>query len=253
MRLRGRIERILARATVEGLRKGDNPARWDGHLSEAGLPKRSKIQPVIHHAAMHYSDVPAFMRELAERDEVSADALSFLILTCARTGEVMGAAWPEVDWSQALWTVPAERAKSNRDHAVPLSTAGLAVLRKMQASAACTGDRSEFIFPGRYGGGLSQMTMLALLQRRMGRDLTVHGFRSAFRDWCGDVAGIERDLAEAALAHVVRDRTEAAYRRQTAIERRRAVMQQWADYCIPSSRENVVDMVAAARRAQTSG
>jgi len=195
-RLRGRIERILARATVEGHRSGANPATWRGHLQEA-LPARSEVQPVKHFRAMEFRDLPTFMVELCQIDTIGAVALRFLIFTAARTGEVLGARWPEIDLIEKTWTVPAVRAKTNRDHIVPLSTGALAALREVELS-------DDFIFPGRKGG-LSSMTLLVLLQRRMNREVTAHGFRSAFRDWCGDEGDVPRELAEASLAHVVRD------------------------------------------------
>lgn len=242
-RLRGRIERILARATVEGHRIGANPATWRGHLQEA-LPARSEVQPVVHHPAMDFSDVPAFMAELSQRKEVGAAALRFLILTAARTAEVTGAQWPEIDSTEKTWTVPAARSKTGRDHIVPLSTGALATLREIEPLRDLS---SGIIFPGRNGKGLSQMTLLALLQRRMKRDVTVHGFRSAFRDWAGDEGEVPRELAEASLAHVVRDATERAYRRKTAVERRRVVMQRWCDYCQPPSTADVVNIRAGQR------
>lgn len=229
-RLRGRIERILARATVEGHRTGGNPATWRGHLQEA-LPARSEVQPIVHHPAMDFGELPAFMVELSKRAEVGAAALRFLILTAARTGEVTGARWSEVNWVEKTWTVPAVRAKTGRDHVVPLSTGAIAALRGIEPLRDLSGG---IIFPGRNGKGLSQMALLALLQRRMKRDVTVHGFRSAFRDWAGDEGEVPRELAEASLAHVVKDATERAYRRKTAIERRRKVMQAWCDFCLPS-------------------
>ena len=180
-RLRGRIERILARATVEGLRRGANPATRRGHLQEA-LPARSEVQPVKHFRAMEFCDLPAFMVVLCRVDTIGAVALRFLILTAARTGEVLGARWAEIDWTEKTWTVPAIRAKTNRDHIIPLSTGALATLREVEPLRGVSGD---FIFPGRKGGGLSSMTLLALLQRQMNRAVTAHGFRSAFRDWCG--------------------------------------------------------------------
>ena len=243
-RLRGRIERILARATVEGYRSGANPATWRGHLQEA-LPPRSEVQPVKHFRAMDYQDVPAFMAELGQIDTVAAASLRFLILTAARTGEVIGARWNEVDWNEKTWTVPAARAKTGRNHVVPLSTGAVAVLRGVEP---LQGSGDDFIFPGRKGAAQSCMTLLSLLQRRMKRAVTAHGFRSSFRDWCGDAAGVPRDLAEASLAHVIKDQVERAYRRKTAIERRRAVMQQWCDYCLPPS-TTVVNIAQARHRA----
>jgi integrase len=187
-RLRGRIERILARATVEGHRTGANPATWRGHLQEA-LPARSEVQPVVHHPAMDFSEVPAFMKELCIHGEVSAASLQFLILTAARTGEVTGAKWMEINLEDSTWTIPPERSKTGRAHVVPLSTGALAVLQTVDGLRDLS---SGYIFPGRNGGGLSQMTLLALLQRRMKRAVTLHGFRSAFRDWAGDEGEVPR-------------------------------------------------------------
>jgi integrase len=243
-RLRGRIERIFARATVEGHRTGANPATWRGHLQEA-LPARSEVQPVKHFRAMEFRDLPTFMVELCQIDTIGAVALRFLILTAARTGEVLGACWTEIDWTEKTWTVPAVRAKTKRDHIIPLSTGALAALREVEL---LRGVSDDFIFPGRDGGGLSSMSLLALLQRRMNRAVTTHGFRSAFRDWCGDEGDVPRELAEASLAHVVRDATERAYRRKSAVERRRAVMQSWCDYCLPPS-TTVVNIAQARHRA----
>jgi integrase len=242
-RLRGRIERILARATVEGLRRGANPATWRGHLQEA-LPARSEVQPVQHFRAMEFRDLPAFMTEFCQIDTVGAVALRFLILTAARAGEVLGARWSENDWTEKTWTVPASRAKTNRDHIVPLSTGALAALREVEP---LRGVSEDLIFPGRRGG-LSSMTFLVLLQRRMNRAVTAHGFRSAFRDWCGDEGDVPRELAEASLAHVIKDQVERAYRRKSAVERRRTVMQQWCDYCLPPS-TTVVNIATARHRA----
>ena len=192
-RLRGRIERILARATVEGLRRGANPATWRGHLQEA-LPPRSEVQPVQHFRAMEFRDVPAFMAELCQIDTVGAMALRFLILSVARANEVLGAQWPEIDWMENTWTVPAVRAKTNHDHIIPLSTGALAALREVEPLRGVSG---EFVFPGSKGRGLWSTTLFVLLQRQMSRAVTAHGFRSAFRDWCGDEGDVLRELAEA--------------------------------------------------------
>jgi integrase len=247
-RLRGRIERILARATVEGHRSGANPATWRGHLQEA-LPARSEVQPVKHFRAMDFQKVPAFMVELGQIDTVGAASLRFLILTAARTGEVIGARWNEIDWNERTWTVPSTRAKTGRDHVVPLSTGALTVLRGVEQ---LQGSADDFVFPGRKGAGQSCMTLLALLQRRMKRAVTAHGFRSAFRDWCGDEGDVPRDLAEASLAHVVKDATERAYRRKTAIEKRRRVMQAWCDFILPPKPTGVVDIQEARRERATA-
>ena len=243
-RLRGRIERILARATVEEHRTGANPATWRGHLQEA-LPPRSEVQPVKHFRAMEFRDVPAFAVELWQISTVSAVALRFLILTAARTNEILGARWCEIDWTEKTWTIPAARAKMRRAHVVPLSTGALAALREVEPLCGLSDD---LIFPGKNGKALSCMALLALLQRRMNRKATVHGFRSAFRDWCGDEGEVPRELAEQSLAHAIKDRTEAAYRRKTAIERRRKVMQSWSTYCLPPS-TTVVDIAQARQRS----
>jgi integrase len=247
-RLRGRIERILARATVEGHRTGPNVAAWRGHLQEA-LPSRSEVQPVKHFRAMDYQDVPAFMAELGQIDTVAAASLRFLILTAARTSEVIGARWDEVDWNERTWTVPAVRAKTRRNHTVPLSTGALAILREMEPLQS-SGD--DFIFPGQKGAGQSSMTLLVLLQRRMKRAASVHGFRSAFRDWCGDEGDVPRDLAEASLAHVIKDATERAYRRKTAVEKRRKVMQAWCDFILPPAPTEIVNIEQVRRERATA-
>jgi integrase len=247
-RLRGRIERILARATVEGHRNGANPATWRGHLQEA-LPSRSEVAPVKHFRAMDFHGVPAFMAELGQIDTIGAAGLRFLILTAARTGEVLGARWHEIDWHESTWTVPADRAKTKRDHIVPLSTGAIAALREMEPLHN-VGD--DFIFPGRKGAGLSCMALLNLIQHQMKLPVTAHGFRSAFRDWCGDEGDVPRELAEASLAHVVRDATERAYRRKTAVEKRRLVMQAWCDFILPPSPTAVVDIQEARRERATA-
>jgi integrase len=247
-RLRGRIERILARATVEEHRTGANPATWRGHLQEA-LPARSHVQPVKHFRAMEFRHVPAFMTDLSQISTVSAAALRFAILTATRSSEVLGARWSEIDWAEQVWTVPADRAKAGRAHVIPLSTGAIAILREMEALHGVSGD---FIFPGRKGSGLSRMSLLGLLQRQMKCEATVHGFRSAFRDWCGDEGDVPRELAEASLAHVVKDATERAYRRKTAVEKRRVVMQAWCDFILPPAPTDVVDIREVRRGRATA-
>ena len=243
MRLRGRIERVLARAAVEGHRKGINPATWKGHLQEAMLSP-SEVRTVVHHPALPVADIPAFMVDLDARKELSAAALKYLILTATRTGETTGAKWSEIDRGAATWTIPGARTKSGRDHVVPLSTGALAVLHEMEL---LKGADDDYVFRGRAGSGIAITTMLALLQRRMGReDLTCHGFRSTFRDWCTDVAAVPQEIAEAALAHLVKDQTERAYRRGTAVERRRRVMQDWCDFCEGQPNSTVVQFRTVA-------
>jgi integrase len=247
-RLRGRMERILARATVEDHRSGANPASWRGHLQEA-LPSRSEVQPVKHFTAMEFDDVPGFMAELGQIDTVGAASMRFLVFTAARVGEVVKARWGEIDWSENTWTAPAAHTKTGRDHVVPLSTGALAVLREMEP---LHNSADDFIFPGRKGARLASQTLLVLLQQRMKRAATVHGFRSAFRDWCGDEADVPRELAEASLAHAIKDATERAYRRKTAVEKRRRVMQTWCDFVCPPAPTGVVDIQEARRERATA-
>jgi len=179
----------------------------------------------------------------------AAAALRFLILTVARAGEVLGAQWPEIDWAGKTWVVPANRTKANRDHIIPLSTGALAALREVESLRGVSGD---FVFPGRKGGGLWSTTLLALLQRQMNRAVTAHGFRSAFRDWCGDEGDVPRELAEASLAHVIKDQVERAYRRKTAVERRRGVMQKWCDYILPPTSTEIVNIEEVRRGRATA-
>ena len=221
-RLRGRIEAVLDWAAVRGHRAGDNPARWKGHL-DALLPARAKVQRVRHHAAMPYDDVPGFAAELRAQAGIAALALRFVILTACRTGEAIGARWPEIEGD--VWTVPGERMKAGRPHRVPLSAEALAILDSLRPIGGA------FVFPGgKRGKPLSNMALAAVLNR-MGRDdTTVHGLRSAFRDWCAECSTAPREVAEAALAHVLADRTEAAYRRSDLFERRRRLMAEWADF-----------------------
>jgi integrase len=229
-RIGGRIESILDYATARRWRPAvDNPARWRGHLAHM-LPARRKLARVEHHAALPWQDVPAFMAKLRAQTATAARALEFTILTAARTGEAIGARWSEIDIDNALWTVPAERMKGGRAHRVPLSAAALAVLRHMLPLRPAGGD--SFVFPGlRPGRPLSSMAMLKLLARMGHGDLTVHGFRSAFRDWCEEATHTPHAVAEAALAHAVADKVEAAYRRGDLFEKRRALMEDWAAYC----------------------
>jgi integrase len=177
-RVRSRIERILARATVKGRRSGPNPAAWRGHLQEP-LPSPTEVRPLVHYSTMDFATVPAFMVNLCKRKEIGAIALRFLILTAARTGEVIGARWLEVDWQERTWTIPAVRTTTNTEHIVPLSTGAITALREAERLRDVS---NGFVFPSTTGRGLSQMALLALLQRRMNYDLTVHGFRSSFRE-----------------------------------------------------------------------
>jgi integrase len=233
-RLRSRLEIVLDGARAAGFRVGDNPARWKGHLDRL-LPRRKRLSRG-HHKALPYNDVPALMSKLRTASGASNRALEFLILTATRSGETMGAGWKEVDFSAATWTIPAERMKSGREHVVPLGARALELLREMQ-----TIDGGDFVFASRTRGRLSANALLKALRDITGNsDSTPHGFRSSFRDWIGDCTGFSRELAEAALAHVVADRTEAAYRRLSAIEKRRDLMRAWEKFLSGSNFSNVV-------------
>lgn len=229
-RLRGRIEKVLNAAKAKGLRSGENPALWRGHLDQL-LPKRRKLTRG-HHAALPYEDVPAFVVSLRERPAITARALEFIILTAARVGEVVECPWSEIDLERKLWTVPAARMKAARDHRVPLSPRAIEILVEMKAL-----QRGSLVFPSfRADKPMSDMALSALL-KRMGVPVTTHGFRSSFRDWAGDMTAFPREVAEAALAHAIGDATEAAYRRSDALEKRRALMVAWADYIASGSRQ----------------
>jgi integrase len=218
---------------AKGLRQGESPARWRGHLDKL-LPGRGKLSRG-HFAAMPYSQVPAFMAALRERGAMAALALEFLILTAARSGEVLGARWSEIDLAANVWTIPPVRMKAEREHRVPLSGRALAILEKLAAAKT-----SDFIFPGqRPSQGLSGMALEMMLRRMKAEGATIHGFRSSFRDWAGNETHFPRELAEAALAHVIGDKSEQAYRRGDALEKRRALMEAWAAYCEPKDVSNV--------------
>jgi integrase len=233
-RLRGRIASVLDWAKVHGYRAGDNPARWKGHLDQL-LPPRNKVAKVRHHPAMPYTDVPVFMAELCEQNGIAARALEFLILTAVRTGDVIGnnrtdaqpMRWQDVDFGAAVWTIP--RTKSGAPHTVPLSDTAVALLRVIKEQKL--DNDIVFASPDRRGKPLSNGAMLALLDRMNRRDITVHGFRSSFRDWAGDQTAFPRDVIEAALAHAIENKTEAAYRRSRALDKRRRLMAAWAGYC----------------------
>jgi integrase len=223
-RLRGRIEAVLDWAKTRGYRAGENPARWKGHLDNL-LPSRGKVAKVKHHPALPYVKLPAFMADLREKQGASARALEFTILTAARTGEAIGARWSEIDLAGKHWTIPAERMKSGRAHIVPLSDDAVAILKSLPAKD------DGYVFAGaRTDKPLSNMALLELL-RGVRPGFTVHGFRSTFRDWAGDRTNYQRDVIEAALAHGLEDETEAAYRRSTAVDKRRRLMGAWAEFC----------------------
>jgi integrase len=232
-RVRGRIEKVLDAAKAKGFREGENPARWRGHLDHL-LPGPSKLTRG-HHAAMPYEDVAGFVAELREREATAALALEFCILTAARSGEVLGARWSEIDRDKKIWTVPATRMKAGREHRVPLPGRALAVVGQLAEA-----KQGDFVFPGqRRDKPLSNKAMDRVL-RRVGTDVTVHGFRSSFRDWAGNETGYPRELIETALAHVIGDRAEQAYRRSDALERRRDLMTAWESYCTADPTPKVV-------------
>jgi len=211
-RLRGRIERILAWATVSEYRQGENPARWRGHLQEM-LPAKTRVRNVKHHSALPYKDVPTFMAQLRGRDSISARALEFTILNANRTGEAIGAKWDEVDFSTKVWTVPADRMKAGKEHRVPLTDRAMEILKLLPRER-----ENPYVFvSGKKGTALSNMAML--------------GFRSSFRDWCAEQTNYPRELAEAALAHTLPDKVERAYQRGDLLEKRRRLMSEWAKFC----------------------
>lgn len=227
-RLRGRIERVLDAAKAKGLRTGENPARWRGHL-DVLLPKRRRLTRG-HHAALPFEQLPDFIERLRARPAVAARALEFTILTAARTGETLGARWSEIDIAGAVWTVPAARMKARTEHRVPLTSAALAVLETVRPLLGKAND--GFVFPGqKKDRPLSQMSMTMLLRRMEVTDYTVHGFRSTFRDWAGDCTNFAREIIEAALAHAVGNAVERAYRRSDAFAKRQRLMEAWAGYC----------------------
>jgi integrase len=224
-RLRGRIERVLDAAKAQGLRSGENPARWRGHLDQL-LPKRQRLTRG-HHAAMNYAELPAFMSDLRAREAVAARALEFLILTAARSGEVLGARWEEIDLDRGVWTVPPQRMKGGREHRVPLPKRALEILRAMHEVRS-----GEYIFPGqRANKPLSAPALDMVLSRMKIEGATVHGFRSAFRDWAAECTNFTNEVCEAALAHVIQNKVEAAYRRGDLFEKRGPLLAAWAAYC----------------------
>jgi integrase len=230
-RVRGRIERVLDAAKAHGLRSRDamNPAAWRGHLALL-LPAPSKLSRG-HHAALPWKDAPDFMVELRKREALAARCLEFVILTAARSGEALGASWGEIDLEQALWTVPANRMKAGVEHVVPMSSAALELLKSLRPEKVAPDERVFSIA----GATRSNMAMTMLLRRMKVASVTVHGFRSTFRDWAGDATSYPRELVEQALAHTIQNKAERAYRRGTAVERRRKLMQSWSNYLDGSS------------------
>jgi integrase len=225
-RLRGRIEAVLDWATFNKYRQGENPARWKGHL-EHSLAKPSKVSKVVHHPALPYLDIAGFMTELRAQKGFGARALEFLILTAARSGEVREAKRAEFDLAQKIWTISADRMKAGREHRVALSDAAVALLNSVPQVVGC-----DFIFPGlKPTTPMSDMTLTAVLRRMERGDITVHGFRSTFRDWAAEATNYPSEVAEMALAHIVGNKVEAAYRRGDLLEKRFAIMNDWANHC----------------------
>jgi integrase len=241
-RVRQRIEAVLDYAAVRGLRQGDNPARWRGHLQKA-LPAPSSVRAVRHHPALPFGEMANFMTGLRTAKGLSARALELCILTATRTGAILRAEWSEIEFEAALWTAPAVRMKGRRDqrrdHRVPLSQQALALLHTLRAAD----PSGRFVFPGSIAAKPLSAMAMAMALRRMGRDdISVHGFRSTFRDWVADATDYPREVAEAAMAHRIKDKTEAAYRRGDALEKRRRLMQAWADYCDGAEGAKIIDL-----------
>ena len=223
-RLRGRIEMVLDWAGARGFRSGPNPARWRGHLDKL-LAKPSKVHRITHHRALPIDEMKAFMTQLRAAEGMGARALEFAILTAARSGEVRGATWKEIDLDARVWTISAERMKAAREHRAPLSNAAVSLLRSMPP-----GRPDAYLFKAAHGGRLSDMTISAVL-RRMEVDAVPHGFRSTFRDWAAERTAYPNEVAEMALAHAVGNKVEAAYRRGDLFEKRLAMMDDWAKFC----------------------
>lgn len=227
-RLRGRIEAVLDWASVNGYRTGVNPARWRGNLAKL-LPAQSKVQKIKHHPALPYDELPEFMEKLRKQGGHGARALELLILTATRTGETLGATWPEIDLNNALWIIPADRMKGGREHRVPLPPAAVTILEAQKKVSAA----DDFVFPSRRKGvRLSDNVLRKVMQRMKCDDHTPHGFRSTFRDWAAERTNYPREVAEACLAHAIGDKVEAAYRRGDLLEKRRRLMSEWAKFCM---------------------
>jgi len=245
-RVRGRVELVLDWAAAMKLRKGENPARWRGHLDKL-LPRRSKVRTVKHHPALPYAGMGAFWRDLGKKEGMSAEALRFAILTACRTGEAIGARWGEIDLTGKCWTIPAARMKAGREHRVPLSAPAIELLRRLKPEDA---KDDGFVFPGAKGNGpLSSMALLMLIRGMEAGKLTSHGFRSTFRDWAAETTAFPNEMVEMALAHSVSDKVEAAYRRGDMFDRRRQLMDSWATYCLrpPAPKADNVHPIGEAR------
>lgn len=224
-RVRQRIEAVLAWATVKGLREGDNPAAWKGRLDQV-LPRPSKIKSTSHFRALPWRDLPAFMSELRKREGIAARALEFTILTACRSGESRLATWDEIDLSAAIWTIPAGRIKAGKQHKVPISDTLQELLCNLPRHT-----QSDIVFAAPRGGALSDMALTAVL-KRMGSGVTVHGFRSTFKDWARNNTTYADEVSELALAHVNSDATRAAYARDELLPQRSQLMMEWSNYCL---------------------
>jgi integrase len=224
-RIRNRISLVLAAAKAAGLRSGENPAQWRGHLENL-LPAPRKLRPVVHLKALAYRDVPAFVAELRRRNSISAAALLFAILTAGRRSEVLGARWAEVDLVERTWTIPGSRMKAGKEHRIPLSVAAVDILRPLYEVRS-----GPFVFPGKPGRSLSEAAMQGLLRVMQRTDLTTHGFRSSFKDWASEQTAFPSEVVEQALAHTIGSAVERAYRRGDLFEKRARLMDEWSKYC----------------------
>jgi integrase len=247
-RLRGRIESVLDWARVNGFRSGENPARWKGNLKHL-LPDPTDVRDVKHHAALPFDEIAGFMVALRARQDMAALALQFVIMTAARSGEALRACWDEIDLQRKTWTIPPERMKVGKEHRVPLSAAAIALLERLQEIRT-----SDFLFPGgKVDRPLSDMALLMLLRRMDRADLTVHGFRSTFRDWAAERTNYPNHVVEMALAHAIPSAVEAAYRRGELFEKRRRLLESWADFCASASAGDVVPMRRRATEFPPAG
>lgn len=242
-RVRGRIESVLDWATARKYRSGENPARWKGHLDKL-LPARTKVKKTEHHAALPWEEIGVFMADLRKQEGIAAKAVEFTILTAARSGEIRGVTWEEIDLNAGVWIVPADRMKAKKEHRIPLSTKAITLLTEQKKLFP-----EGFVFPGaKEGKPLSDMSLTAVLRRMERNEVTVHGFRSTFRDWAAESTAYPGEMVEMSLAHTIGNKVEAAYRRGDMFEKRRRLMQDWSDYCDrkDSTADNVIPINSAA-------
>jgi integrase len=239
--VRSRLEKVLGWASVHGYRSGENPARWQGFLSEI-FPKRDAVRKIKHHPALPYKELPEFMRLLERTEGIGAWVMRFLILTATRTTEARAAEWLEIDFEQNVWTIPSERMKGGREHRIPLSTPALDILQRMKSFNGALLTPSKFVFSGqRQGSHPSEAIMLALLKRIDRRDIVPHGFRAVFRIFVAESTNFPREVAEAALAHKLQNKVEAAYQRSDYLDKRIELMGIWASFCMSGVKELVID------------